>query len=128
MSTARPGLRVLVVDDHAPFRETAADFLRGLPDIAAVETAGSGDDALKRAAAQAFDLVLLDLAMPGMNGLEAARALKKLPSAPRVYIASMQDSQETQAVAREAGADAFISKSDFARRLQHLLEATKGRV
>jgi CheY-like chemotaxis protein len=122
MNTERPGLRVLVVDDHAPFRETAADFLRGLPAVGAVETAGSGEEALKRVSLRSFDLVLLDLAMPGMNGLEAARALKRLPTAPRVYIASMQDSQETQTVAREAGADAFISKSDFAQRLQHLLE------
>jgi CheY-like chemotaxis protein len=125
MSTAQAGMRILVVDDHAPFRETAADFLRGLPGIATVETARSGEEALARASSRGFDLVLLDLTMPGMNGIEAARALKRLPSAPRVYIASMQDSQEAQLVAREAGADAFISKTDFAQRLQHLLDSSR---
>lgn len=118
---------MLVVDDHRPFRETAADFVRGLPGIADVQTAASGEEALTSAGQRSFDLVLLDLTMPGMGGLAAARALKRLAAPPRIYIASMQDGRETQAMAQDAGADGFISKSDFAAGLQQLLDEPTAR-
>ncbi|MBI4278559.1 MAG: response regulator, partial [Armatimonadetes bacterium] len=69
------------------------------------------------------DLVIMDLTMPGMNGLEATRRLKARPGAPRVVILSLHDSEAHRAVAAAAGADAYASKSEFGDALLGLIQA-----
>ncbi|MCP4516579.1 MAG: response regulator transcription factor, partial [Delftia sp.] len=64
------------------------------------------------------DLVLMDLAMPGMSGLEATRQIKARPSGPRVIILTLYDSPEYRAAAQELGADGFVIKSEFFDQLQ----------
>lgn len=59
------------------------------------------------------DLVLVDIAMPGIDGLEVARRLKSQPSALHVVMVTIHDDASYRVAAREAGADGFISKSDF---------------
>ena len=68
------------------------------------------------------DLVLMDVAMPGMNGLDATRELKSRPGAPRVVILTFYDTPEIRAAAKTAGADAFLVKWALEDELERLLE------
>jgi DNA-binding NarL/FixJ family response regulator len=110
-------LRILLVDDSAEFLESAARFLTMRADMNLVGSASSGHDAIARALELKPDLVLIDLAMPGMNGLEATRLLKAHSDAPRVVIMTLYDNNEYREAAREAAADGFIAKSAIGSQL-----------
>lgn len=114
-------LRILLVDDSAEFLESAARFLATRGDLNVVGSASSGDDAIARARELKPDLVLIDLAMPGLNGLEATRLLKARAEAPRVVIMTLHDNNEYREAAREAAADGFIAKSAFGSHLFPML-------
>ncbi|MCE3284904.1 MAG: hypothetical protein K0R70_1160, partial [Steroidobacteraceae bacterium] len=83
-ATAAPPdkLRALIVDDEAPARERLRRMLEELHDVAVVGEAASGNEALERCAALDPDVVLLDVRMPGMDGIEAARHLGSLEEPP----------------------------------------------
>ena len=110
-------LKVLLVDDNLEFLEVAAEFLSGQEAIEVVGTVQSGRGALEIASRTSLDLVVMDLAMPGMNGLEATRRIKALPSPPHIIIVTMYDGPEVSSLAHDAGADDFITKSDFGESL-----------
>lgn len=110
-------LKVLLVDDNLEFLEVASDFLSGDAAIEVVGRAPSGPRALELAEQFSPDLVLMDLAMPGMNGLEATRRLKALTAPPQVVIVTMYDGPEFASLAHAAGADDFITKSEFGEML-----------
>jgi len=110
-------LRILLVDDSAEFLESAARFLTMREDLNLVGSANSGHDAIAQALELKPDLVLIDLAMPGMNGLEATRLLKARAEAPRVVIMTLYDNAEYREAAREAAADGFIAKSAIGSQL-----------
>jgi CheY-like chemotaxis protein len=114
-------IKVLLVDDNPEFLEVAANFLAGLDDVHVVGLASSGREALCLVHDLAPDLVLMDLSMPEMNGLEATRRLKRLPLPPHVVIVTLYDGPESAAAAREAGADDFITKSEFGDSLLPLI-------
>ena len=108
---APEALRVLVVDDSAANRDVAASFLRSVGHTA-IEVA-RGDDAVHAAATQDFDIVLMDMHMPGMNGLEAVRSIRQLDGArgrvPVIAVtAQVLDSQ--WAAWRAAGIDEYLAK------------------
>src|SRR5262249_62354768 len=85
--------------------------------IEIVGKALSGPEGLELAAAVQPDLVLMDVAMPGMNGLEATRLIKAQPNAPWVIVLTSHDIPPYRAAAKAAGADNFISKADFGAQL-----------
>jgi DNA-binding NarL/FixJ family response regulator len=114
-------VHVLLVDDNLEFLETAARFLSAVPHVEIVGHALSGRDALEQVALLHPDLVLMDLAMPEMNGLEAARHIKAQPDAPRVIILTLYDNPEYRAVAGAVGADGFVAKSEFGTQLLPLI-------
>ncbi len=111
-------IRVLLVDDNDAFLETVARFLADDQQIEIVGQANSGPDALEQVEHLRPDLVLMDLAMPGMSGLEATRQIKARPTGPRVIILTLYDSPEYRAAAQELGADGFVVKSEFFDQLQ----------
>ena len=104
-------IQVLLVDDSAEFLDSIARFLGLGAALQIVGVATSGSAAIEQAAALKPDLVLMDLAMPGMNGLEATRQLKAAAAPPRVVIMTLHDNVEYREAARAAAADGFISKS-----------------
>jgi DNA-binding NarL/FixJ family response regulator len=114
-------IRVFLVDDSDAFRRSAGLYLARQPSCELVGVASSGDEALARVPVLHPDLVLLDIAMPGTNGLEVARRLKSQPSAPHVVMVTIHDDASYRVAAREAGADGFIAKSDFTLRVLDLL-------
>lgn len=105
-------LRVLVVDDSAAIRAFMAAKLTALATDnyqLHIETAPSGEDALKSCAGSAYDLVFMDVVMPGMGGLEACRQLK---AAHRVRVAMVSSlrAPEDHAAAHAAGCDNYLAK------------------
>ena len=104
-------MNILLIDDHALFREGLKFLLRSLDAALEVDEAGDFAKALERAASRSYDLVLLDLKIPGVAGLEALAALRDaIPGAPLVVL-SGEDNPAVVRAAIEGGAMGFIPKS-----------------
>lgn len=107
-------VRVFVVDDQAPFRETARMVVELTDGFEVVGEATSGEEAVERVSQLQPDLVLMDLAMPGIDGIEATRRILATPPGARVVIMlSTYDPEEHRGRALEVGAFTFLAKSDF---------------
>lgn len=102
-------VRVLVVDDHPLMRSDLVRLLDGHPQLAVVGSAGDGDEALALAHRLHPDVVVMDIRMPGMDGLQTTRAMRADCDAAVVLI-STYDVAEYTAAAAEAGAVACLSK------------------
>ena len=84
-------MKLLIVDDEQPARQRLAAMLSGLDDIEVVGEASNGREAVEKASALAADAVLMDIAMPVMDGLEAARHLARLEPRPAVIFCTAYD-------------------------------------
>ncbi len=115
-------LRILVVDDSPVFLRAAVGVLTDLPCLEIVGEAGSGSEALALAEKFTPNLVLTDLAMPQMDGLELTRRLMKFASPPEVVIMTAHTQPEYHAAARAAGASGFVLKPDLSVDLPALLQ------
>ncbi len=107
------GPTILLVDDSVGFLYSAELLLATEAGIEVVSRATSGLDALKMADQLHPDLVLVDLLMPGMDGIEVTRRLKTQPVPPCVVVVTLHDNPGYRAAAAAAGADGFISKLAF---------------
>ncbi len=107
-------VKILLVDDAAEFLGSAADFLARDPRVHLVGQALDGREGVRMAETLTPDIVLLDLIMPVMNGLDATRQIKRGLTPPRVIIVTMHDGPEYRRSAEIAGADGFICKTNFA--------------
>lgn len=106
-------MRVLVVDDNPQFASAATRFLSLVLDVQVVGQARTGREALDEVDRLHPDLVLMDVAMPDMDGLEATRRIKRTLAPPRIIVLTLHDGAEYRSAARRAGADGFVSKQDF---------------
>lgn len=95
-------LRALIVDDEAPARDRLRRLLDEIGDVTVVGEAGTGEEALQRCAALDPDVVLLDVRMPGMDGIEAARHLGALDEPPAVIFTTAYDEYALAAFEHEA--------------------------
>ncbi len=100
--------RLLVADDHTEMRERIATLLRSEFDV--VATVANGQDAVDATRTLLPDLVVLDIAMPVLNGFEAAAIIKDLPDAPRIVFCTSSDDPEFAKAARALGASACVLK------------------
>jgi CheY-like chemotaxis protein len=107
-------IRVVIVDDSPDFLDSAARFLAADPGIAVVGRAGSGAEALSVVEALRPDLVLVDLSMPDMSGLDVTRHLRARSTPPRIVVVSLDESAEHRRAAEAAGADGCVGKREFA--------------
>ncbi len=113
-----PPVRVLIVDDQEPFRRAAASVVELTDPFVVVGAAESGEDCLAAVPAARPDLVLMDVGLPGMDGMQAARRLSTLRQPPIVVLVSTHDEEEFGDEVRACGAVAYIKKSEFdSRRL-----------
>jgi two-component system, NarL family, invasion response regulator UvrY len=115
--------RILIVDDHEIVREGIRTLLNGArPDWEICGEAANADEAVEAFKKLNPDLVVLDITMPGMSGLDASRAMKKLRAESRTLIFTMHDSSQLGAEVRDAGAQGFVLKSQAARDLVRAIE------
>jgi len=108
--TTAPVIRVLVVDDDPLVRSALRLMLGGQPDLDVIGEAPDGRSGVAAARAERPDVVLMDIRMPGLNGLEATRALHADPDPPRVIVLTTFDADEHVMGALAAGADGFVLK------------------
>src|SRR5512138_2505960 len=110
-----PEMRVLVVDDHAILRDGIRSLLERQAGIAVVGEAANGLEALQAAAELQPDIVLMDIAMPVMDGLEATRRLREAHPEIKVLILTQHDSREYVAPLLQAGAAGYVLKRSGGR-------------
>ncbi|HET8602665.1 MAG TPA: response regulator transcription factor [Marmoricola sp.] len=103
-------MRVLVVDDHPLFRDGLAGLLATVDDVEVVGSAGEGETAVRLAAELSPDVVLMDLNMPGLPGLEAIRRIARSEHPPAVLVLTMVDDDDAVAAAMQVGARGYLLK------------------
>ncbi|MFJ3894745.1 MULTISPECIES: response regulator [unclassified Streptomyces] len=106
-----PVIRVLLADDHALVRRGVRLILDREPDLEVVAEAGDGAEAIELARSHEVDLAVLDIAMPRMTGLQAARELVALKPGVRVLMLTMHDNEQYFFQALKAGASGYVLKS-----------------
>ncbi len=103
-------IRVFLVDDHALFRDGLRALLAGHEDMEVVGEAGDGQEAVARVPAARPDVVLMDIAMPGLGGLEATLALRRSCPQARVLVLTQHESREYLTRFLKAGAAGYVLK------------------
>lgn len=103
-------IRILLVDDHPLMRRGLRDLLEMEDDLQPVGEAGNGEDALRLAAELEPDLVIMDLNMPGMDGLETLRKMRDAGIDARILIFTVSDDQDHVLEALRNGADGYLLK------------------
>jgi DNA-binding NarL/FixJ family response regulator len=110
-------VRILIVDDHELVRRGLRSILVTRPEWEICGEAVDGSDAIERARELKPDVVLLDITMPHVNGLDAARIIRRDVPQAKVIILSQYEGSQMRARALEAGAQSYVSKSDASRQL-----------
>src|SRR6267154_4474640 len=105
-----PPLRVLLADDHPVFRKGLRALLTSLPEATVVGEAADGEEAVRLAAEQQPDIVVMDLNMPGVNGVEATRRIIAARPGTGVLVLTMFDDDDSVFAAMRAGARGYLLK------------------
>ena len=121
-----PVIRVVVVDDHALHRDGTRQILDAYPDLEVVGDANSGEVALAVINKLRPDVVLMDIRLPGMNGIEVTRRLTRDLPGVRVLMVSAYDEDEYVRGALEAGAAGYLSKTAPGKELVQAVRAVAG--
>ena len=116
-------VRILIADDHELFRRGLAAELTQVPGWIMVAEAANGRDAVALAAELKPDVVVLDLTMPELNGLEAARQIASADPAARILILTAHESEQVVREVLSAGAQGYVLKSDAGRVLVAAVQA-----
>jgi DNA-binding NarL/FixJ family response regulator len=100
-------IRIMIADDHQLFADGLGEALSALPDIRVVGVVATGQELLEKLKSQPAEVLLIDLEMPGLDGLGA---LSKLPATQRAIVVTMHDSEATRSAAQRMGARGLLSK------------------
>lgn len=117
--------RILLADDHEVVRRGLCSLLKSQPDWEVIGEAGNGREAVEKALTLKPDVVILDIGMPNLNGLEATRQILKANPHIKVLILTLHDSDQVVQEVLNAGARGFLLKSDAARDLVAAVEALR---
>ena len=123
MHTRESATRILLADDHALVRRGLRLILDAEPDMTVVAEASDGAEAVDALRAGGVDLAILDIAMPRMTGLQAAREISRRFPTVRMLILSMYDNEQYLFEALKAGASGYVLKSVADRDLLHAVRA-----
>jgi two-component system response regulator DegU len=122
-------INIVLADDHVLVRNGIKAMLESEPDIAVVGEAGNGSEALERAKSLKPDILVLDIRMPEMTGLEAAARLRDFAPATKAVILSMHDSEDYVLQALDSGAYGYllkdIDKNEFIKALKQIHGGSK---
>lgn len=104
-------IKIIITDDHQLVREGVEAMLRGVPDIEVIGTVSSGEEAINLARSNKPDVVLMDILMPGMTGIEAARWIKEIDDTIRVIMVTVEISKEYVTAAIKSAVDGYLPKN-----------------
>jgi Response regulator containing a CheY-like receiver domain and an HTH DNA-binding domain len=114
--------RILIADDHAIVRAGLVQILRDSPGAVTIDEAGDGEEALRKAMENEYQLVLLDISMPGKGGLEVLQELKSRKPALPVMMLSIHPEEQYALRALRGGASGYLAKGSAADELQGAIE------
>jgi DNA-binding NarL/FixJ family response regulator len=117
------GSKILIVDDHEVVRQGIRTILRSRPQWEVCGEAVNGREAIEKANALDPDVIIMDITMPEMSGIEATREIARMRLRSAVLIFTMHESKNLAETVREAGARGFVLKSHAARDLLEALES-----
>ena len=103
-------VRVLVVEDYAPFQQFISSTLKKRPDLQVIGEASDGLEAVHKAEELQPDLILFDVGLPTLNGIEAARRIRKLSPKSKVLFVSQESSADIVQEALDLGAWGYVTK------------------
>ena len=113
----QPPIRVLIADDHRLFAEALEAILAAEPEIEVVGRARDGEEAVQQSLALRPDVILMDIAMPGVDGVEATRRIRKRRKSTAVLVLTGSNARGDVDRARKAGAGAYVTKDQIASQL-----------
>lgn len=116
-------VRILLVDDHPIVRQGLKTLLEGRPGWEVIGEASDGSEAVEKANVLKPDVMVLDVTMPRMNGLEACRLIRKQSPQLEILFVTQHDSPQMMREALDAGARGYVVKSNAARDLLEAVEA-----
>ncbi len=119
-------VRVLVADDQAPFRRAARSVLRATAGFEIVGEAASGEEAVALTEMLEPDLVVIDINMPGIGGIEASRQIAGSRPETLTVLVSTYRAEDLPPEARSCGAGAYVHKEDFGPQVLRTLWADRG--
>jgi DNA-binding NarL/FixJ family response regulator len=110
-------IRVLVVDDNEPWRREVCSILQTQPELRVVAEIGDGLEAVQRAKELQPDLILLDIGLPKLNGLEAANRIRQVASGAKILFLTSNRDKDIVRAALSTGAQGYVLKTDAGREL-----------
>jgi DNA-binding NarL/FixJ family response regulator len=116
-------IRVLVVDDFEPLREAVRSILAARPELEIIGEASDGPEAVQKAVELKPDLILLDLGLPTMNGIEVARRFRELVPESRIILFTQDSSVDFVEEARRMGASGYVVKAKAGSQLLPAVDA-----
>jgi DNA-binding NarL/FixJ family response regulator len=116
-------VRILVVEDNEPFRHFICSMLGKRSELEIIGEASNGLEAVHKAEELHPDLIFLDIGLPGLNGIEAARQICKLVPKSKIVFLSQESSQEIVRSALEVGAMGYVAKANAGSDLLEAMEA-----
>jgi two-component system, NarL family, invasion response regulator UvrY len=119
-------IRVMIADDHKIVRDGLRRILAGSPDFEVAGEAADGDQALALVRANEYDVVMMDLSMPGLSGLDLIKRLKIERPGLRLLVLSMHGEDQYAARALKAGASGYLNKDSAAEQLIGALRKVAG--
>jgi DNA-binding NarL/FixJ family response regulator len=126
MDTQRPSIRVLVVDDFEPWRRSVCSILAGNGELQVVGEAADGWEAVQKAQVLKPDLIVLDLGLPKLNGLEAANRIRQVVHGAKIIFLTQINDMEVVRKALKIGAQGYVLKSDVGTELLSAVAAVLG--
>jgi len=118
-----PSLRVLIVEDFEPFRQIIRSILEKRPELQVIGEVSDGLEAVQKAEELKPDLILLDLGLPTLNGIEAARRIRKLVPESKIIFVTQESSADVMQECLSLGAWGYVVKTRVASELLAAVEA-----